>query len=188
MNVQMISKPLLRMAMGVCLFFMCSTMAHAQRIGLKTNALYWAAMSPNMGAEFRINRHVTLNFEAMGSLLKAGKVDAKGLQFSPEARYWFSARPQAGHFVGVMAVASNYNLLLDDTRHKGDAWGAGLTYGYSFVLGRRWSLEATIGAGDVRVNEKKFADAAEEEPEHANNTKWAWAPLKAGVTFVYLLK
>ncbi len=109
MNVQMISKPLLRMAMGVCLFFMCSTMAHAQRIGLKTNALYWAAMSPNMGAEFRINRHVTLNFEAMGSLLKAGKVDAKGLQFSPEARYWFSARPQAGHFVGVMAVASNYN-------------------------------------------------------------------------------
>ena len=64
----------------------------------------------------------------------------------------------------------------------------GLTYGYSFVLGRRWSLEATIGAGAVRVNEKKFADAAEQEPEHANNTKWAWAPLKAGVTFVYLLK
>lgn len=78
MNVQMISKPLLRMAMGVCLFFMCSTMAHAQRIGLKTNALYWAAMSPNMGAEFRINRHVTLNFEAMGSLLKAGKVTRRG--------------------------------------------------------------------------------------------------------------
>ena len=139
-------------------------MAHAQRIGLKTNALYWAAMSPNMGAEFRINRHVTLNFEAMGSLLKAGKVDAKMLQFSPEARYWFSARPQAGHFVGVMAVASNYNLLLDDTRHKGDAWGAGLTYGYSFVLGRRWSLEATIGAGAVRVTRRSLPTPRSKSP------------------------
>ena len=37
--------------MGVCLFLMSSMPAHAQRIGLKTNALYWAAMSPNMGAE-----------------------------------------------------------------------------------------------------------------------------------------
>lgn len=96
MNVQMISKPLLGAAMGVCLFLMSSMPAHAQRIGLKTNVLYWAAMSPNMGAEFRINRHVTLNFEAMGSLLKAGKVDAKGLQFSPEARYWFSAVRRQG--------------------------------------------------------------------------------------------
>ncbi len=188
MNLRFFRKPLFRIALGVCLFFMCAESAFAQRIGLKTNALYLAAMSPNIGAEFRINRHVTLNFEAMGSLLKVGKIDTKMLAFSPEARYWFSARPQAGHFMGLMAIASNYDLLLDDTRHKGDSWGGGLTYGYSFVLGRRWSLETTIGVGAVRVNEKKFIDETEEEPEHANNTKWTLAPLKAGVTFVYLLK
>ena len=37
--------------------------ANAQRIGLKTNALYWAAMSPNLGVELRVNRHLTFNFE-----------------------------------------------------------------------------------------------------------------------------
>lgn len=36
----------------------------AQRVAVKTNALYWAASTPNLGAEFRVNRHVTFNFEA----------------------------------------------------------------------------------------------------------------------------
>ena len=48
-------------AIGMCLFFVLATSANAQRVGLKSNALYWAAMSPNLGAEFRVNRHLTLN-------------------------------------------------------------------------------------------------------------------------------
>lgn len=40
------------------------TTAHAQRIGLKTNVLYWATATPNFGLEFRLNRHITLNLDA----------------------------------------------------------------------------------------------------------------------------
>ena len=160
----------------------------AQRIGLKTNALYWAAASPNIGAEFRLNRHVTLNMEGVANRLKVGsKVDTRLWSFSPEVRYWFSARPQAGHFLGLMGTTSTYNLMLGDTRHNGDAIGGGLTYGYSFVLGRRWSLEATLGGGMVKIREKKTAKNAP-EPGKANNIKWMAAPLKAGVTFVYIIR
>ena len=116
-------------AIGMCLFFVLATSANAQRVGLKSNALYWAAMSPNLGAEFRVNRHLTLNAEVTGSLLRVGDFHTKMLSFAPEARYWFSARPQAGHFVGLMASATTYNILLNGTRHKGDAFGGGLTYG-----------------------------------------------------------
>lgn len=85
-------------------------------------------------------------------------------------------------------MASTYNVLLNGARHKGDAFGGGLTYGYSFVLGRHWSLEATAGVGALHINEKKFREGTEDVPDHANNAKWIPAPIKAGVTFVYLIK
>ena len=167
----------------------CSCMpAAAQRVGLKTNALYWAAATPNLGLEFRLNRHLTLNLEGAFNNLKAGSVDTRLETASGEMRYWFSARPQAGHFVGLMGTAGNYNILLKHTRHDGDAIGGGLTYGYSFVLGRHWSLETTVGAGMLRLREKRYNEKTEEAPRTPNRNRWTAAPLKAGVTFVYLIR
>ena len=80
------------------------------RISLKTNTLYWMAESPNLGVEFRMNRHVTLNVEGIVSLLGISDIHVKGEAFTPELRYWLSARPQAGHFIGLMGVATHYNL------------------------------------------------------------------------------
>lgn len=174
-----------------CLFFVlafaCLLPASAQRVGLKTNALYWAAASPNLGVEFRVNRHLTFNFEGTFNRLDVGKIDSRVMMFTPELRYWFSARPQAGHFVGLSALGADYNIVWNGTRHKGDGFGAGITYGYSFVLSRHWSLETTLGVGNVYRHEKSYAkDAA--EPEAVNVRKWQWAPVKAGVSFVYIIK
>lgn len=33
-------------------------------VGLKTNALYWATATPNLGLEFRLARHWSLDLEA----------------------------------------------------------------------------------------------------------------------------
>ena len=38
----------------------------AQRVAVKTNALYWLTASPNLGVEFRMSRHFSLNIEAAG--------------------------------------------------------------------------------------------------------------------------
>ena len=70
---------------------------------------------------------------------------------------------------------------------QGDALGGGVTYGYSFVLSRRWSLETTVGLGMLHVREKKFAKGTT-EPKEINHTKTIPAPLKAGITFTYILK
>lgn len=163
--------------------------ARAQRVNVKTNALYWAAATPNVGVEFRLNRHVTLNLEGLCHRFKGGKFDTKGLAFTPEARYWFSARPQAGHFVGIMGVAANYDLGIKNKRHDGDAFGGGFTYGYSFVLSRYWSLETTLGVGAVYRQEKCSKSEAEHDALSEPNVKKVnFAPLKAGVTFVYIIK
>lgn len=164
------------------------TTAHAQRIGLKTNVLYWATATPNFGLEFRLNRHITLNLDAAYNRLKVSDLNSRGEMGNIEMRYWFSARPQAGHFMGIIGTAANYNILLNDTRHTGDAFGGGLTYGYSFVLGKRWSLETSIGAGALHLREKRYDETKETAPETPNRHQWVFAPLKAGVTLVYIIK
>lgn len=164
------------------------TTAHAQRIGLKTNVLYWATATPNFGLEFRMNRHITLNLDAAYNRLKVSDLNSRGEMGNVEMRYWFSARPQAGHFMGIIGTAANYNILLNDTRHTGDTFGGGLTYGYSFVLGKRWSLETSIGAGALHLREKRYDETKETAPATPNRRQWVFAPLKAGVTLVYIIK
>lgn len=176
--------------LAVTASLLCGTTLQAQRVNIKTNALYWATATPNFGVEFRLNRHLTLNLEAAANRLKVKQYDTKALAFTPEMRYWFSARPQTGHFVGIMGMGTHYDLKLDKTRHNGDAFGAGITYGYSFVLGRHWSLETTLGLGALHVREGKTKDGETENYHRKgpNNTKWVATPLKAGVTFVYIIK
>lgn len=89
----------------------------AQRVAVKTNALYWAASTPNLGAEFRVNRHVTFNFEAAYNRIKVFNIDTRGAMITPEVRYWFSARPQTGHFVGIAGIGCHYNYVRGGNRH-----------------------------------------------------------------------
>ena len=154
---------------------------------MKTNALYWAAATPNIGAEFRINRHITLNFEAAYNRIDIGNVDTRGAMITPGVRYWFSARPQTGHFLGIEGIAADYNLIYKGKRHKGDLYGGGLTYGYSFVLSRHWSLEASLGVGAAHFQEKKYRKG-EKEPGEANVKEWKAMPIRAGLSFVYIIK
>lgn len=157
----------------------------AQRIALKSNAVTWATLSPNFGAEFRITRFFTVNGELSFNPFSFGNFKPHHVTFQPEVRYWFSSRPHARWFVGVAGLASVYNMTLGGTTHDGTAIGAGPTGGYSFVLNSRWSMEATLGLGLIGINERRYKDIL---PLERNNKKIIFAPIKAGVTFVYLLK
>lgn len=189
------SKKLIALITTVVVMLAVASPATAQRINVKTNALYWLAMSPNLGVEFRINRHMTFNLEGVVNRVSGFKpygvsnLSTKGFAFEPEARYWFSARPQAGHFVGLTAIAANYDLQFNDKRHDGDLFGGGITYGYSFVLSRHWSLETTIGVGAVYRQEKYSRNEEERAAlDKPNVSTVNFAPIKAAVSFVYIIK
>ncbi len=168
--------------------FLCMIQGvRAQRIALKTNGLMWATLSPNIGAEFGISRRFTLGAEVAACPFSLGDFQPRYAVFQPELRYWFTARAHARWFVGVAGLASEYNMRLKDTFHNGSAWGGGITGGYSFVLAERWSLETTLGLGLIRFREKKYS-VGEPMPMFTNNKKFMFAPIKAGVTFVYILR
>ena len=170
------------------LFALTVTNGQAQRVALKTNPLYWMTLSPNIGLEFRLSQHFTLNMDAAFNPFKINdKLQTRFVGVAPEVRYWFVGRPQAKHFIGVMGLGSSYSFILKNNLHEGGALGAGLTYGYSFVLSTRWSLETTVGTGVLSINEKKYRKG-EDIPGNSNRSKVMFAPLKIGVSFVYLLK
>ena len=158
--------------------------ASAQRIALKTNMLYWAAMTPNIELEARMAPKVTADITLAGSLASAGGYKLNFAGVEPEVRFW-TDRPMARHFFGVAGMFVNYHMKMKEKKHYGDAVGAGLVYGYAFVLGKRWNLETSVGVGMAHFREKRFET---DEPDKANHSGWAVVPMRVGITLAYILK
>ena len=145
------------------LLLCCGVHVHAQRVAVKTNALGWLTASTKVEAEFVLGTH-----------------------FQPEVRYWRN-RPMVSHFLGITAFVNNFNMMVKDVHHKGDAYAAGLTYGYVWVLGDHWNIEATAGVGVLRYRQFKY-DKGIPKPDAVNDSKPTIAPVKLGVSFVYIIR
>lgn len=141
--------------------------ADAQRVAVKTNLLYAATTSPNLALELRTGNKTTLELGGGISLWKFGeKTTFKHWAAQPEFRYWFCDAFN-GHFLGLHAHGGQFNLggigipigklsVLKDNRYQGYFYGGGLSYGYQWILGRHWNLEASIGGGYARIVYEKF--------------------------------
>lgn len=185
----------------VFVLFTCGhSVSHAQTIGLKTNALYWATSTPNLGLEFAVGKRFTIAVDGgynPWTFDKDAEVNRKfkHLLVGPEVRYWFCDAFQ-GHFIGLNARYSLYNISAvkipfvdgsSDRRYQGWAAGAGVTYGYSWIIGKRWNMEATFGYGwwytvYDRYENSKCGLFQETCPDNF------FAPTRIGLSFIYLLK
>ena len=59
-SMSMNKKILPALLLAVC----CWAGASAQQVAVKTNLLYWATATPNVGAEVAVGKHSTLGFSA----------------------------------------------------------------------------------------------------------------------------
>ena len=74
---------------------------------------------------------------------------------------------------------------LKDNRYKGHALGAGISYGYGWILGRHWNLEAEIGAGYAHAwfDRYRYPDSS---VKVATGNKDYWGLTKLALSLVYL--
>lgn len=137
-------------------------------VGIKTNLPYWGTMGTfNAGAEFRLAHHWSLDLEAGLNPFDGKNGDGsygkslKHLRVHPELRYWF-CETSYKHFIGLHVPYLLYNVSdiqmfgLEDKRRQGWGAGAGLSYGYSFLLSKHWNLETTVGAGYLYLESEKY--------------------------------
>ena len=153
--------------------------AQAQ-VALKTNLLYDATTTPNLGAEVRIGSRSTVTFVYGLNPWKFssethGQRKAEHWLLMPEYRWW-TCSPFNGHFFGVHAFGGQMNVanvslpipggffggdnLASEAKHhryQGEFAGVGLTYGYQWTLARHWNLEAEIGVGYGHVWYDKYS-------------------------------
>lgn len=171
---------------------------YAQTVAVKTNALYDATATVNLGLEIALAPKWTLDLSGNYNGWDFGN-DRKWKHFlvQPEARYWLCEKFN-GHFFGlhihggefnVGNVATPFNLFGDcrTTRHEGWYYGAGISYGYQWLLGKRWNLELSAGIGyvgsDYGVYERPRCGAYL-GPEHND---W-FGPTKASITIIYIIR
>ena len=110
----------------------------------------------------------------------------------PELRYWLCERFNGsffglhGHY-GEMNV-SNLNIFgMGHDRYDGSLYGAGISYGYQWIISKRWSMEATIGVGYARLKYDKFARGDGGE-KLGHNSRNYFGPTKIGLSFIYVIK
>lgn len=171
----------------LCIVF-ASPEAKAQRMALKTNTVEYLILSPNLTYEARLSRVLSLQIGlAMNPISKdiAG-FKAANFRVEPELRYWFN-RPMARHFVAFSATAGAYSLQFKDRFIKGDAVGAGFSYGYAWVLSKHWNMEAEIGVGLATIHAYDYK-GKNNCPGKANYRKVLPVPIRFGFSFAYVFK
>ena len=147
----------------------------AQKVAVKTNLFYGAySGTPNLGVEWGLSPRTTMEY-----------------------RYWTCER-FSGHFWGIHIIGTQYNiaghhlpLLFGDnsSHYRYEGWGAGggISYGYHFLLSNRWSLEANIGVGYVRLHYDKFRCKTCGEKVGTENRNY-FGPTKAAISLIFLIK
>ena len=144
--------------------------AQAQDFAVKTNLLYDATATVNVGAEVGLAPRWTFDLSGNYNAWSISERKLKHWMVQPEFRYWFCERFQ-DHFIAVHALGGQSNVgfipndlnvfgkdlsVLSDHRFQGFFAGAGIAYGYAWALTEHLNLEFELGVGYVYTRYDEF--------------------------------
>lgn len=168
---------------------------------LKTNLLYDALLNANIGAEMRIAPKWSVDLSGQVNFWTLSRQRKwKNWMVQPEARYWL-CEAMGGHFFAAHLIGGEYNVgslslpdnfmgtnfkNLRDNRYQGWFAGAGIGYGYTWLLHKHWSLEAEIGAGWIYSRYDKYECPGCGRKVESNKTHNYVGITKAAVNLIYV--
>lgn len=173
----------------------------AQEVAVKTNLAADALANVNLGGEMGLAPKWTFDLTGQFNAWSFSHSRRwKHWAVQPEARYWLCDR-FSGHFFGAEGHGGQYNIggfdgklnflgtdarKLKDSRYQGWFIGAGVTYGYAWILGLHWNLEAEIGVGYSYTRYDRFRCAGCGKKTVSGKSHNYVGPTKAAVNLVYL--
>lgn len=177
-------------------FMLSALCMKAQTFALKTNTLYWATASLNIEPEVKLAKKSTLTLGISWNPWTF-KEDTKNrkwkhLLVQPEYRYWF-CNAFSGHFLGLHPFYARVNIGnlplggLKENRYQGNLAGAGIGYGYHWILGNRWSIEAEVGLGAAYFHYDYYS-CERCGTKKGTDSKVRFVPTKLSVSFVYFIR
>ncbi len=163
--------------------------------GVKTNLLYDATTTMNLGVEFRTgpknSLEIPINWNPWS--FNGGVTKIKHILVQPEFRWWPNGTFN-GNFFGIHAHGAYYNVgglphgpftqYMKDHRFEGWLAGAGLSWGYRWNFNRFWGLEVTLGIGYAYLDYGKYP-CGKCGVLIENETKHYFGPTRAGITLIF---
>ena len=175
--------------------------AAAQEAAVKTNLGADALLNVNLGAEFGLAPKWTLDLTGEFNGWKMSHDRRwKHWYVMPEARYWFCQK-FGESFIGFHTMGGQYNIggfdgqpnflgtdarKLKDSRYQGWYVGAGVSYGYAWMLSRHWNLEAELGIGYSYTRFDRYPCAECGTKLESNRSHNYWGITKAAINIVYV--
>lgn len=184
---------------GALVFLCIFISSPAQNAAVKTNLLYDATASINLGAEFKLAKKWSLDISGDFNGWTINRHKWKHWFVQPEARYWF-CEPFVKHFIGFHAIGGQYNVgnisglpnflgsdfsKLAYERYQGWGVGGGVAYGFALPLSRHWNMEFEIGFGYVYLDYDVYEchDCGRKVDEKSHHYV---GPTKAAINLVYV--
>lgn len=195
-----VSKNLLRVV-ALSLLLLGTHSVRAQQVAVKSNLLYDATSTINLGLELGLSPKWTLDVSGnYNPWTFSDNRKWKHWMVQPEARYWFCNRLMGGflaaHLLGGQLNFGNWDTdfkllgtdfsVLKDHRVEGWFVGAGVGYGYAWPLGKHWNLEAELGVGYAYLRYDKFRCARCGEKMEGGRSHNYFGPTKAALNLVYV--
>ena len=180
------------------LVFAMALPASAQNVAVKTNALYWATTTPNIGVEVSVAKQHSLQiFYGLNPWKQSGgdQTSLRHWLLMPEYRYWF-CESFNGWFVGAHLMGGQFNMggvdlpfglfpSLENRRYEGWYAGGGVMAGYQWVLSRHWNIEASLGVGYDYIKYDKFRCGECGERLKSGHTNYI-GPTKLALSVMYV--
>lgn len=159
--------------------------ADAQTSAVKTNTLYLATTTLNAAIETSLGKRTTAELAAAYNPWTF-RSDKKMhlLLLQPEIKFWTCERYE-GSFWGIHLHGAQFYGGFSSKLYDGYLAGAGISYGYDWILSNHWNLEAEIGAGVARLWYKESPNLPClkcQERKHSNYV----GPTKAALSLVYM--
>ncbi len=196
---------LLKVIFLLLMALVSATGANAQKAEIKTNMLYWATSTPNAGVEVALSPRVTLSgVIGYNAFNFPNYKNAEGTDMNPKLRHflvmpeakWWLCQSFDRSFFGIHGIYAMFNIGglklpsftgVSDSRHQGNAYGAGISYGYQWAIAKNWGLELSAGVGYGFLRYTKYACGACGAKEGDYTTHY-FGPTKAAVSFSYYIR
>lgn len=171
---------------------------NATKVMVRTNLLCALTATLNLGVEIGLTDRWALGMSLNYNPLKfKNNIRFRHFLVQPEVRYWLNQNG-VGSFVGMHAYYGLYNIgalpnlpLISNNmqhyRYQGNLYGAGISFGYSWTLSRRWHLEGVLGVGYAHLYYKKFPCFTCGSVLKKNHKNY-FGPTKLALNLVYVIK
>ena len=154
-------------------------------LALRANLLRWATLTPDLGLEWRISRHMGIMVNGSWTSWTWNANDRRYAlwEVAPEVR-WYLGKEKCG-YIGAMYKAGQFNYKFSATGKQGDLMGGGITGGYQVQLNNALSLDFNLGLGYIRADYDKYTVIDGVRVRRGTESKDWWGPVSAGVTLTW---